>query len=195
LEAEVAKVQSEAAKPVPALTLTLPRQTAAVSAAPPLPTAPRRPEYSVLPPLPDPRSVSQPVSAIASAGAAAASTAVSTPVLAPFVPPPRVTVGCMLPSDYGTVGSCATIQADTRLSVRADENLPAGLRLRFFRRGSARGEITLAAMQQGQSLSVRPPAELCTGVLRSRAEIEIVKPGTASGQAVQKLGPYELRCY
>jgi hypothetical protein len=52
-------------------------------------------------------------------------------------------------------------------------------------------------MKQGQTLRVRPPARLCQGVAWSRAEIEIVKPGTgpsAAGQVVERLGPYELHC-
>ena len=82
------------------------------------------------------------------------------------------------------------LEPGTRLSIRADENLPSGIKLRFLRRGEARGEIALAAMRQGQSVQLRLPDKLCVGVSSSKVEIQVL----GSGRVVETLGPYNLRC-
>jgi hypothetical protein len=182
LEAELAKfAAAEAAAPAQAATSTF--------ALPPADSGgtPARAallEYSTLPPLTAPAPV-------ASAGAPALAAVAVAPAA------PRLTIRCVLPSDYGAASACASIESETRLAVRADEALPAGLKLRFLRRGDARGEVALAAMRQGQTLQVRPPAKLCAGVVRSSTQIQIVRTGigvAAGGQVLDTLGPYELKC-
>ena len=189
IEAEIAKAEEAIAKAVPPATLTLPRQAAGATAPD---TSAAQSEmlrdYSALPPLPGPTvAAPSPAAVLNVTSTASTATAVSA---VPVVTAPRVTVSCVLASDFGTAAPCSTIESDTKLAIRADEDLPAGLRVRFLRRGSDRGEVALAAMKQGQTLQVRPPSKLCAGVVRSRTEIEIVR----AGAAVQKLGPYELRC-
>ena len=181
INAEILKLESGSAEfAMPATNLTLPRDTAKITGVAQGPPAGRLPEYSSLPPLPAP-------TATVAASAANAAAAVAGP------PAPRMTIRCLLPSDNGAAGTCATMEKGTLLSVRADEKLPAGLRLRFLRKGNDRGEVTLAAMNAGQTIRVIPPARLCLGVVRSSAEIEIIAPGGTSAP-VTRLGPYELVC-
>jgi hypothetical protein len=194
IEAEIAKVEEAVAKAGSTTTLTLLRQAAGSTTPDTLGAPAGMPrDYSALPPLPAPTAAAPAATPVPNvASTASTGTVVSA---APTLAAPRVTIRCMLASDLGTAGPCSTIESDTKLAIRADEDLPAGLRVRFLRRGSDRGEVALAAMKQGQTLQVRPPSKLCAGVLRSRTEIEIVRAGlSGSSQAVQKLGPYELRC-
>jgi hypothetical protein len=110
------------------------------------------------------------------------------PVRAPAKP--RLTIRCL---DFGQPGAgspCIVLESNTRLSIRADDNLPDGVRLRFLRRGDARGELALAGMRQGQSIQARLPDKLCVGVSSSKVEIQVL----SSGQVVETLGPYRLRC-
>jgi hypothetical protein len=182
IEAELAKIEPLKPSSAAATTLTLPRDSAKAALSPSAPAG-RLPEYSSLPPLPAPVAVS-------AAGSAAATA--MPPLIAP-----RLTVRCKLANEVGEAGSCATMEKATQLLVRADENLPAGLRLRFLRKGDERGEVYLTAMTQGQTLRVRPPQALCAGIIRSSAQIQVVQGGaggSGTGQLVQTLGPYELRC-
>jgi hypothetical protein len=194
IEAEIAKVEEAVAKAAFATTLTLPRQ-AAKSGAPGAAAASRDmlAEYSALPPLPNPTAAASAAASLPNLASTAAAGTIVTAV--PSVPAPRVTISCMLASNFGAAAPCSTIESDTKVAIRADEDLPAGVRVRFLRRGSNRGEVALAAMKQGQTMQIRLPRKLCAGVLRSRTEIEIGRAGqNGSGVGVQKLGPYELRC-
>ena len=174
IEAELARLEAQIASTRSATTLTLPRKMAE---APPSARAPL-PEYSSLPPLPPP---------LPARTAAATSSAIAA--LPPV--PPRLTIRCALTTDLRDPEPCATIEENTRLEIRAEENLPSGLQLRFLRKGELRGTISLAAMRPGQTLRVRTPQKLCTGVVRSSAQIEIVK---GAGQVVDTRGPFDLRC-
>jgi hypothetical protein len=84
---------------------------------------------------------------------------------------------------------------NTQITVRADENFVAGYQLRFLRRGNERGEVALGQMRQGQLLRFKTPKDLCTGVVRSNVEIQILAKGGSNGaQVADTLGPYDLRC-
>ena len=111
---------------------------------------------------------------------------------APALPRPQLTIRCGSRLDRRVVETCSSIEPDTVLLVRADESLPAGLSLRFLRRGDVRGEVALAQLAPGQSVRVNPPARLCVGVSQSRAEIQVLR-GPASS-VVDSMGPYSLRC-
>lgn len=140
------------------------------------------PEYAKLPPLPAP---------------------VRTPAVAPASPLPavalprlRLTVECSTPGEIGEGGPCVNIAKDTLLTVRAGETLPAGTSLRFVRRGDVRAELALAQMRKGQARRVRLPLEVCSGVVSSEVEIQVLRRAspTALGQMVESRGPYQLRC-
>ena len=91
---------------------------------------------------------------------------------------------------------CIDVDPGTVFAIRADENLPGDISLRFLRKGDTRGEVKLAALRQGQTVRVPLPSRVCTGVTRGRVEIQVMRParGSAAQQVVDAYGPYELRC-
>ncbi len=141
---------------------------------PPIPTA-RPPEYATLPPMPTAPTLAPP----RLLGTAAAPVA-----------RPRLTVRCFNPNDMLGEVKCNELVRDMQLAIRADENLPAGISLRFLRRGEDRGQLELAALRKGRSVRLRLPLELCRGVSGSRVEIQVLSRGAVA----DSLGPYELRC-
>lgn len=148
--------------------------------AAPGPVAPLA-EYSTLPPLPAPKP------------AVVADAHYKPPAL---LPRPRFTLRCFNPNDTLGEVECNELVREMQLTIRADEDLPAGTSLRFLRRGDARGEVELAQLRKGRSERVALPPSVCAGVGGSRVEIQVLRrgAGAASGQVVDTLGPYELRC-
>ena len=138
-------------------------------------------EYSALPPMPAPKP------------AVVADANYKPPQL---LPRPRFTLRCFNPNDTLGDVECNELVREMRLTIRADEDIPAGTSLRFLRRGDARGEVELAQLRRGRSERVPLPASVCAGVGGSRVEIQVLRrgAGAASGQVVDTLGPYELRC-
>ncbi len=143
----------------------------------------RPPEYTVLPPLPPPTNPAAAVSASATASL-------------PALTKPRLTIECFNPADFAGAAACDSLERETVLKVRADEAVPAGTALRFVRRGDLRAEVELAQFARGKSTQFALPREVCTGVVESKVEIQVVrhtKPNDA-GQVVDSMGPYFLRC-
>ena len=170
LKGKIIEVQARTALVAPLPTTVPPREM-----GPP-------PEYAQLPPLPAPVGT-------ASATPPPASAAITLAA-------PRLTFKCTTLGEVGEGGSCIDFDRHTSLSVRADETLPAGTSLRFLRRGNARAEIALGEMREGQTRRIRLPADVCSGVLTSRIEIQVVRSAGQSslGQVVDRRGPYDLRC-
>lgn len=139
-----------------------------------------QPRYSSLPPLPTPKKA-PPVAFGGShvGGAASAPTALSLP---------RLRVRCAVPGQ--SYGECGELDSNIALAVFAEENLAAGTSLRFVRRDKPRAEIDLSGLQKGQSLRRKLPDSVCSGVIRSKVEIEIV----SKGRVADTLGPYPLNC-
>jgi hypothetical protein len=169
LNAEIAKVKT---------------QVAATAAPPPIVALPppahatpfvRPPEYATLPPMPTAPTVATP-RLLASPAAPVAR--------------PRLTIRCLTPGDLAGEAPCLTLERDTLLTVRADENLAPGIALRFLRKGDDRGELALAQMTRGRSVRLKLPPRLCTGVSGSRVTIEVLSRGAVA----DSLGPYDLRC-
>jgi hypothetical protein len=174
LNLEIARVEAATAAasgPQTATVSTLPNELP-VAIVPPAET---RPEYASLPPLPAPVIASKP----------------PPKAFTPGPKKPRLTIRCSVPGEAGGGSSCDSLERDTQLTIRADEDLAGGTSLRFLRRGDARGEIALAQMRQGQSLRSKLPSQLCAGVASSKVEIQIL---AGSSQVVDTLGPYGLRC-
>lgn len=148
----------------------------------PMPAITPPPEYAQLPPLPPP--VRTP--------------AVAPPSTAPAVAltKPRLTLECSTPGEISQGGPCINFAKDTLLTVRAGETLPAGTSLRFVRRGDVRAELALAQLRKGQTRRIRLPLEVCTGVVSSEIEIQILRSASraAASQVVDSRGPYQLRC-
>jgi hypothetical protein len=182
LKAEIADVEAGMkqgaltnliAVPPPAVT---PQQPSPATRAPSAPI-----EYSSLPPMPTPKTA---------AGAAAVTASL------PPLPRPKITIRCLTPGQIGGAGPCDTFERDTLVTVRADENLPSGVSLRFLRRGDNRAEIEVAQLRKGQAMRFTLPSEVCRGVVGSRIELEVVRrrASDSAGRPVDTLGPYELRC-
>lgn len=74
------------------------------------------------------------------------------PIAAPILAKPRLTLQCYTPGEVGGGGPCIALERETLLTVRADETLAAGFRLRFVRKGRVRGDLALTPMRTGQSL-------------------------------------------
>jgi len=142
----------------------------------PLPVA-QAPGHAAYPPPPSAPAVAQ--------NPSLASTA---PARAPAKP--RLTIRCLEVGESGDGQRCISLERDTQLAIRADDDLAGGVSLRFLRRGDVRGEVALAAMRQGQVIRSKLPRQLCAGVASSKVEIQII----GSNQVVDTLGPYLLRC-
>lgn len=186
----------------------LDREIARLSIAPaPSPPAPTAKSVAVVPPIAPPLASPKPL--VAESGPAAEYSALP-PMPAPkpavvadanykppqMLPRPRFTLRCFNPNDTLGDVECNELVREMRLTIRADEDIPAGTRLRFLRRGDARGEVELAQLRRGRSEQVPLPPSVCAGVGGSRVEIQVLRrgAGAASGQVVDTLGPYELRC-
>ncbi|HEU0310948.1 MAG TPA: hypothetical protein VFR36_07000 [Sphingomicrobium sp.] len=155
----------------------------------PIPPASPPPEYGTYPPLPGPPALAvQPTQQ-----GPAASTA--KPTLAAMPPPkavakPRLSIQCLESGESGEGSDCLALTRGMRLAIKAGENLGSDTSLRFLRKGDIRGEIKLAGMRQGQLLRANLPQQLCTGVISSKVQIQVMR----SNQVVETLGPYKLRC-
>jgi len=173
INAEIARVEGKAAP-------------AAVAVLPPPRSVAKKPspdEYAALPPLPD--KPPAPVSVLPGASAAV-----------PFLPKPRLSLICSSPSEMGE-GPCTEFARDTLLTVRADEDLPAGTSLRFVRSGEPTGDVELAQLKRGRSMRTPLPSDVCSHVGGGKLEIRILRKLPKAGAGDQEVGdegPYNLRC-
>jgi hypothetical protein len=194
-------IKDEIAKAGGKVETALSRDIAAASTDSDFPAAPV--EYSTLPPLPGPRPViaANPAPPIeytklpplpAPKVAGTASVAASLPVLAK----PQLKIQCFNPAEFASPAECDSLERETVLTIRADEQIPSGTALRFLRRGDTRAEIELTQLGRGKSEKFALPREVCAGVVESRVEIQIIRRSAAqsNGQVVDTLGPYFLRC-
>lgn len=179
IRTEIARIKATSAAKVEN---TLPAGRA-VSAPEPLSN-----DYSLLPPLPHttppPPRVLPPAQQAAS-GAAPAAAAAPKPAIAN----PRLSFSCMSP-DYPGGGPCVTLTRDTIVTVRAPQAVPGGASVRFVRQGDARAEIALGAMRKGGTVRLSLPQPVCSGVVTSEVEMQVV----GGGQVLDRQGPYLLRC-
>jgi hypothetical protein len=142
--------------------------------------APLARDYGALPPLPVATAVAPP-NLLGPGGGIGA-------------PAPRLSLRCALAGDEDRPNACDTIDKDTVLVVRADEAFPRGVEMRFVRHGDQRAELDLPALRAGQTASLRLPKGVCTGVVRSKVEIQALGGGAPSGTAAGTIGEYDLRC-
>jgi hypothetical protein len=180
LNGEIARLTGGAPAPTP-----LEGYSTLPALPPPRAPAPAKPmqEYTALPPLPT---------------TPAAPTHVLTGLAAalPQLPKPRMSFSCFAAGDIGD-GPCTGFARDTMMTVRADEDLPAGTSIRFVRNGDARADVELAQLRKGKTQRFPLPPEVCSHVSGATLEIRIVRSVPAagpSGQVVSKDGPYDLRC-
>jgi len=109
-------------------------------------------------------------------------------------PVPKLTLRCALAGDEDRPSECDTIDKDTIMVLRADDAYPRGVQVRFVRNGDARAETDLPALKLGQRATLRLPAGVCKGVVRSRVEIQALGGSAASGTPAGTIGEYDLRC-
>jgi hypothetical protein len=143
------------------------------------PEVPLNRDYGALPPLPTasnvpPPHVLGPGSAIAAA--------------------PRITLRCALAGDEDRPDACDSIDRDTVLVLRADDAYPRGIEVRFLRHGNQRAELDVPALKQGQTATLRLPPAVCSGVVRSKVEIQALGANSPSGSPAGTIGEYDLRC-
>lgn len=146
--------------------LPVPRQTAIASA---------KDDYPVLPQLPT--APPPPTHVLTGAAGSVA-----------MLPAPRMTLTCF---DVGQAnGPCTGFTRDTVVTVRAEENLPAGTSLRFVRDGDPKADVSLPQLKRGASVQVSLPSDVCRHAVGGRFEVRIVR----SGQEVGSEGPFNLNC-
>lgn len=152
----------------------LPKETAIGA-----PSAPLSRDFDSLPPLPTASSVAPPH------------------LLGPdglLGPTLRLTLRCALAGDEDRPTDCDTIDRETVMVLRADEAFPNGLDVRFVRSGDPRAESTLPAMKPGQVAILRLPPAVCSGVVRSKLQIQAVGRNAPNGSPAGEIGEYDLRC-
>ena len=138
------------------------------------------PSYSIVPPLPAPL----PRAGTTAAKAAAAST---TAAAAPLVRP-RLTIRCGLPRE--SFGGCASMERETQLMIRADEDIAPKTSLRFLRGGDMKAELDVGTLRKGDAMREKLPGRVCSGVLRGKVQIQVLN----AGKVAETLGPYALYC-
>lgn len=200
VKAEIARLESETSTPVPTAHLPESRPvvsmnplTSDYSILPPLPNNPP-PTAHVLPPAEEAAEVADPLARVVPTDDAKP---VETAVAPPLVQSPPVKAAGKPPlifscinAEYPGGGQCISFTRDTVLRVRAQEDVPAGLSLRFIRGGEERGAIDLGAIRNRKSINYRLPSELCRGVSSAEVQVDIVR----NGQRVDRRGPYLLHC-
>ncbi len=107
----------------------------------------------------------------------------------PSLKKPSLTIRCLAPAKRATGAAVPYWSAHAAVDP-ADGDLAGGASLRFLRRGDARAQLALAPMRQGETIRSKLPPELCAGVASTKVEIQVM----GSGQVVDTLGPYTLRC-
>lgn len=111
-----------------------------------------------------------------------------------FAKVPLLALRCGTPGDDARAGACDTIDRDTAIVVRADAAFPRGAEIRFIRSGKVRAEVRLPAMRSGQIATLRLPAGVCSGVVRSRVDVQAVSGAEPQGTPAGSLGQFDLRC-
>lgn len=179
LKAEIARLQTPA---VPAASTA---QMPAIAFSPDA-IAPREPapQYSTVPPMPAPKRT---VASTSTASQLTPGSASQSQPAAPLVRP-RLTIRCAVPRE--SFEACARLERESRLLIRADEDLAAGTSLRFLRGGDKRAELDLGVLKKGQSLREKLPGRVCSGVMRGKVEVQILN----KNRVAETLGPYSLYC-
>ncbi len=158
-------------------------------------------DYSLLPPLPapaqapaapTPRGDSRTEMPLAESPSEDASPPAAAPAAAPktvTIANPRLRFSC-ISGDYPGGGPCVTLSRDTIVEVTSPQPVATPLSLRFVRRDQDRAELALGTMRKGQRLRFELPQAICSGVVSSEVQMEVI----GAGQVLDRQGPYLLRC-
>jgi hypothetical protein len=209
IKTEIARLTILGAGPV------LPRRGGAATA---VPQAPLSRDYATLPPLPVPRETAPPSRDVRREGAGGSETSVAavqkdfaqlppmpsplpaaaapaaTAGLAPAVPL-RLNFGCDTPGDLSSDAPCAEFERETRVTVHAGEDIPAGTLLEFVRNDHPQAQVALGGLRRGGMLQVVLPTKVCSGFATGKLELRVVRDdGNGVPQPLSSEGPYSLRC-
>ena len=149
-------------------------------------------DYSPLPPLPS-SPPPPPKVLLGSSVAPISGTAASVSML-PSIATPKLSYACYAPGDIAGDAPCTEFMRDTLLTIRAEQDVPAGIALRFVRNGSDHGEIALAQLRRGKSMRIALPASVCSGFTNGRLDLQIVHEVGGASEELSSDGPYSLRC-
>jgi hypothetical protein len=160
-------------------------------------------DYAALPPLPptpEAPVAAAPALPVAATNIASSTTAAPLPSAGPSpvqVPPLAVTVpllkiSCEEPTDFAGPASCVEFVRETRLTIEADADVPAGTVLEFVRNGRPQGNLSLDGVGRGRPLHSGLPPSVCAGFGAGRLELRIVQ--VRGAQAMRSEGTYTLRC-
>lgn len=161
------------------------------------PAAPLSRDYAALPPLP-PAPETQPIKSAPAApvdlpAAVPAAPLQPAPVMASIpASVPRLTINCQSPADLGGPAPCIDFERETRVTITADGEVPAGTSIEFVRNGRAQGDVPLGGLRKGGVLRIGLPRNVCAGFGAGRLELRIVQAGAS--QPVRSEGPFSLRC-
>jgi hypothetical protein len=156
-------------------------------------------EYSALPPMPatppPPPRVLGPGSALSASGSAPVARKQDRQLSRPELQisgeaAPKLTFTCYSPDDLAGDAPCMAFDRQTSLTIRAGENIPAGVSLLFLRNGEQRATIELAQLGRGKSVRLSLPREVCQGVGDGSLELQVMR----NGSLLKSDGPYSLRC-
>ena len=143
-------------------------------------TAPVQKDFAQLPPMPPPLP--------------AAAAPATTSVLVPAVPL-RLNFGCDTPGDLSSDAPCAEFERETRVTVHAGEDIPAGTLLQFVRNDHPQADVPLGGLRRGGALQIVLPAKVCSGFASGKLELRVVRDdGNGAPQPLSSEGPYSLRC-
>jgi hypothetical protein len=144
-------------------------------------TPPVQRNFAQLPPMPPPLATAAPPPAAA---------AVLAPALAP-----RLNFGCDTPGDLSSDAPCAEFERETRVTVHAGEDIPAGTLLQFVRNDRPQADVPLGGLRRGSVLRVVLPAKVCSGFASGKLELRVVRDdGNGAPRPLSSEGPYSLRC-
>lgn len=194
INAEIARLQSGAATQSavlandPSFGKSVPSIAGEYSSLPPLPAAPPPPPKVLAPTVSS--VIARPTMPVRNMPVAAAPAAAASLAIAPSGPAPKLSFTCFSPGDLGGDAPCTGFDRETKLTVRAQSDVPAGVALRFLRNGDRRAEVDLAQLHRGKSLRIALPSAVCAGVSDGSLQLQIVQ----NGAEVKSEGPYSLRC-
>lgn len=153
-------------------------------------------DYAALPPIPAapeaPASAPPPVVAVPAPAVATPAPAIAQAAPVPPVAVPALRINCEDTSEFAGPAPCAAFGRDTRLTISADGEVPAGTMLQFIRNGREQAAISLDGIRKGTSLGIGLPAAVCAGFGAGRLELRVMPP--AGSAPAQSEGPFSLSC-
>ena len=186
IKAEIARLSSSSGQTLSGQTIDLRKRDVVAGSAQPLSR-----DYAALPPLP---TTPPPPPRVLGTRVASATGGMTTVALLPSIPAPKLSFDCYAPGDIGGDAPCTDFVRETMLTIKAEQDVPAGVALKFVRNGTERGEIQLAQLKRGKSIRIPLPESVCSGFTNGRLDLRIVHEVGLESEELSSDGPYVLRC-